>query len=118
MKSSTMFRADAREITIIASLCGSTSGRRFLRSMATAPTATGHNEFLMNGIQAMKPVTDRRRQLLIRSREHGSDQTLVRSRIRIGIEPENARSTFNAFFTTKPDGMGIGYRSAGRYRAA
>ncbi len=64
---------------------------------------------LMNGIQAMKPVTDRRRQLLIRSREHGSDQTLVAVEDSgIGIEPENADRLFNAFFTTKPDGMGIG----------
>jgi PAS domain S-box-containing protein len=64
---------------------------------------------LMNGIQAMKPVTDRRRELLIRSREHGSDQLLVAVEDSgIGIEPENADRLFNAFFTTKPDGLGIG----------
>jgi C4-dicarboxylate-specific signal transduction histidine kinase len=64
---------------------------------------------LMNGIQAMRPVTDRRRELLIRSREHGSDQMLVAVEDSgIGIEPENLDRLFNAFFTTKPDGMGIG----------
>ena len=64
---------------------------------------------LMNGIQAMRPVTDRRRELLIRSREHGSDQMLVAVEDSgIGIEPENVDRLFNAFFTTKPEGLGIG----------
>src|SRR5260221_50547 len=43
---------------------------------------------LMNGIQAMSTVTDRHRELRIRSREHGSDQILVAVEdSRIGIEP-------------------------------
>jgi len=64
---------------------------------------------LMNSIQAMRPVTDRRHELLIRSREHGSDQMLVAVEDSgIGIEPENVDRLFNAFFTTKPEGMGIG----------
>jgi PAS domain S-box-containing protein len=64
---------------------------------------------LMNGIQAMGAVTDRHRELRIRSREHGSDQILVAVEgSGIGIEPEHAARLFNAFFTTKPDGMGMG----------
>jgi len=64
---------------------------------------------LMNGIQAMSAVTDRHRELRIRSREHGSDQMLVAVEDSgIGIEPEHAAQLFNAFFTTKPDGMGMG----------
>jgi len=64
---------------------------------------------LMNGIQAMSGVTDRHRELRIRSREHGSDQILVAVEDSgIGIEPEDAARLFNAFFTTKPDGMGMG----------
>jgi signal transduction histidine kinase len=64
---------------------------------------------LMNGIQAMGAVTDRHRELRIRSREHGSDQILVAVEDSgIGIEPEHAARLFNAFFTTKPDGMGMG----------
>ena len=64
---------------------------------------------LMNGIQAMSTVTDRHRELRIRSREHGSDQILVAVEDSgIGIEPEHAAELFNAFFTTKPDGMGMG----------
>jgi PAS domain S-box-containing protein len=64
---------------------------------------------LMNGIQAISAVTDRHRELRIRSREHESDQILVAVEDSgIGIEPEHAARLFNAFFTTKPDGMGMG----------
>jgi PAS domain S-box-containing protein len=64
---------------------------------------------LVNGIQAISAVTDRDRELRIRSREHGSDQILVAVEDSgIGIEPEHAARLFNAFFTTKPDGMGMG----------
>jgi PAS domain S-box-containing protein len=64
---------------------------------------------LMNGIQAMRSVTDRSRELLIRSREHVPDQILVAVKDSgIGIEPANVDRLFDAFFTTKPDGMGMG----------
>jgi signal transduction histidine kinase len=64
---------------------------------------------LMNGIQAVSVVTDRNRELRIRSREHESDQILVAVEdCGIGIEPEHAARLFNAFFTTKPDGTGMG----------
>ena len=64
---------------------------------------------LMNGIQAMSPVTGRRHELRIRSPEHGPDQILVAVEDSgIGIEPENVDRLFDAFFTTKPNGMGIG----------
>jgi PAS domain S-box-containing protein len=64
---------------------------------------------LMNGIQAMMPVTGRRRDLQIRSREHGSDQILIAVEDSgIGIEPENVGRLFDSFFTTKPEGVGIG----------
>ncbi len=64
---------------------------------------------LMNGIQAMSPVTDRGRELLIRSREDGSDQILVAVEDSgIGIAPENVARLFDAFFTTKSGGMGMG----------
>jgi PAS domain S-box-containing protein len=64
---------------------------------------------VLNGIQAMRSVTDHSRELLIRSREHGSDQILVAIEDSgTGIEPQNIDRLFTAFFTTKPDGMGIG----------
>jgi signal transduction histidine kinase len=64
---------------------------------------------LMNGIQAMSGVIGGRRELRIRSREHGSDQILVAVEDSgIGIDPANIDQVFNAFFTTKPDGIGMG----------
>jgi C4-dicarboxylate-specific signal transduction histidine kinase len=64
---------------------------------------------LINGIQAMSTVTDPHRELWIRSREHGSDQIVVAVEDSgIGIDPEHFGRLFDAFFTTKPDGMGMG----------
>jgi PAS domain S-box-containing protein len=64
---------------------------------------------LTNGIQAMSPVTSRRRELWIRSREHQTNQILISIKDSgVGIEPENVDRLFTAFFTTKPDGMGLG----------
>jgi signal transduction histidine kinase len=57
----------------------------------------------------MTPVTGRRHELRIRSHEHGSDQILVAVEDSgIGIEPDDVDRVFGAFFTTKPNGMGIG----------
>jgi signal transduction histidine kinase len=57
----------------------------------------------------MALVDDRRRELLIRSRVHNSEQVLVEVRDSgIGIDPEHVGQLFNAFFTTKADGMGMG----------
>ena len=64
---------------------------------------------LMNAIQAMAAVDDRPRELLIRSREREPDQILVEVRDSGGgVSPEHAGQLFNAFFTTKADGMGMG----------
>jgi two-component system, LuxR family, sensor kinase FixL len=46
---------------------------------------------------------------LIRSRRHDANQVVLEVvDSGIGITPENADRLFSAFFTTKPDGMGIG----------
>jgi PAS domain S-box-containing protein len=64
---------------------------------------------VMNGIEAMQSVTDRRRELVIRSRQHETQQVLVSvTDCGIGIAAENADRLFNAFFTTKSGGMGMG----------
>jgi signal transduction histidine kinase len=64
---------------------------------------------VMNGIEAMRSVSDRPRELLIRSR--GEDRRLVLVSVTdcgVGISAENADRLFNAFFTTKSSGMGMG----------
>src|SRR5262245_29606959 len=64
---------------------------------------------VVNGIEATTSVADRRRELLIRSRQHGSDQVLVAVQDSgIGIERENLEIVFDAFYTSKSQGMGMG----------
>ena len=64
---------------------------------------------IVNGMEAMAPVTDRPRELLVRSQRDDSGQVLVAVEdAGVGIDSENANKLFNAFFTTKPSGMGMG----------
>jgi signal transduction histidine kinase len=63
----------------------------------------------MNGIEAMSAVTDRSRDLLIRSCHYESDKVLVAVQDSgTGLETESLDHLFEAFFTTKPKGMGMG----------
>ena len=64
---------------------------------------------VINGIEAMQPVTDRPRELTIQSRRDKAHQVLVTVKdCGVGISAENADQLFSAFFTTKPSGMGMG----------
>lgn len=64
---------------------------------------------VMNGIEAMQSVADRPRELMIRSRQDDTQQVLVSvTDCGVGIAAENADRLFNAFFTTKASGMGMG----------
>jgi PAS domain S-box-containing protein len=64
---------------------------------------------VMNGIEAMDPVTDRPRELVIRSRRCETHHALVSVTDRgSGISAEHANRLFNAFFTTKSSGLGMG----------
>ena len=64
---------------------------------------------MINGIEAMDPITDRPRELLIKSQMHASDTVLVAVRDSgIGLDPQTLDRLFDAFFTTKPEGMGLG----------
>jgi len=64
---------------------------------------------VMNGIEAMQPVTDRQRELVIRSRQDQTGEVLLSvTDCGVGISAENANRLFNAFFTTKSSGMGMG----------
>ena len=62
-----------------------------------------------NAIQAMNATTGRARVLSIRSREHRPGQIQVDVEdTGGGIEPDNIDRLFNAFFTTKPESLGLG----------
>ena len=62
-----------------------------------------------NGIEAMQPVTDRPRELVIRSHQDEANQVVIAVTDRgVGISAENADRLFNAFFTTKSSGIGMG----------
>jgi NO-binding membrane sensor protein with MHYT domain len=64
---------------------------------------------LMNGVEAMAPIADRPREILIRSEQHEADKVQVAVLDSgIGIDSETAEKVFSAFFTTKPSGMGMG----------
>jgi PAS domain S-box-containing protein len=64
---------------------------------------------LKNGSDAMSTVEDRPRQLVIRTeRDDGDRVRLTVQDAGIGFDPQAADRLFDAFYTTKGDGMGIG----------
>src|SRR6267378_3664826 len=65
---------------------------------------------MINGIDAMKAV-DGTRELAIKSQRAENEQVLVSvSDTGVGLPPQRADQIFNAFFTTKPHGTGMGLR--------
>ena len=64
---------------------------------------------ITNGIEAMSAVADRPRELIIRT-ERGDDDD-VRISVQdsgVGLDAESAKRIFDAFYTTKSGGMGMG----------
>ncbi|GKQ55375.1 hypothetical protein BRSPCE3_62300 [Bradyrhizobium sp. Ce-3] len=64
---------------------------------------------IVNGIEAMQPVADRPRELVIRTRHDEAGQIVVTvADCGVGVATENAERLFDAFYTTKASGMGMG----------
>jgi PAS domain S-box-containing protein len=64
---------------------------------------------VLNGIEAMQSITDRARELVIRSEQHDARHVRVTvTDCGVGFSEENAGRLFDAFFTTKSSGMGMG----------
>ncbi len=62
-----------------------------------------------NASDAMQQVEDRPRQMVIRTRrEEGDTVTLSVRDAGVGLDPQSRDSLFEAFYSTKSDGMGIG----------
>jgi C4-dicarboxylate-specific signal transduction histidine kinase len=64
---------------------------------------------VMNAVEAMAPVTDRERVLAITSQRADDGSLIVTVEDSgLGLDAANAEHIFDAFFTTKPTGMGMG----------
>jgi C4-dicarboxylate-specific signal transduction histidine kinase len=63
---------------------------------------------LMNAIQAMAGVADEHRELTVRTQRETDEVIVAVQDSGPGIAPEAESQLFNAFFTTKSDGMGMG----------
>ncbi len=64
---------------------------------------------ILNGIEAMSEVSTRPRRLAIRSQLQNAEELLVSVQDSgTGIEPQDEKRIFDAFFTTKNQGMGMG----------
>jgi C4-dicarboxylate-specific signal transduction histidine kinase len=65
---------------------------------------------IVNSVDAMRDI-DGTRQLIIRSQQAEDGQVLVSvSDTGVGLPPQQAEQVFNPFFTTKPQGTGMGLR--------
>jgi C4-dicarboxylate-specific signal transduction histidine kinase len=82
---------------------------------------------MMNGIEAMRRVDDRPRELVIRTQKGDESQVSVAVQDSgMGLESANMDRIFDAFYTTKREGMGMGLsisrsiveNHGGRLRAA
>jgi signal transduction histidine kinase len=64
---------------------------------------------VMNGVESMEAVAGRPRNLVIRSEAKGMDEVLCAVQdAGVGLDPRHVDKLFDAFFTTKSTGMGMG----------
>ena len=81
------------------------------------PTVTGDRvqlqqvilNLLLNAAEAMREVNDRARELTIRTEREAGDRVRVAVRdTGVGVDPQSMNKLFDAFYTTKRGGMGVG----------
>jgi two-component system sensor kinase FixL len=64
---------------------------------------------IVNAIDAMSGVDDRRRELVLESGQSGSNHVFVEVRDSgRGVDPANVARLFDSFYTNKPGGIGMG----------
>jgi signal transduction histidine kinase len=63
---------------------------------------------LLNAADATKVVEDRPRRIVIETACDGASACVSVRDTGVGIQPDSLGKLFDAFFTTKADGMGIG----------
>src|SRR5712691_521314 len=63
---------------------------------------------VMNGIDALRTLTDRSRELLMKSAKNPDGVLIQVQDSGPGLDPEQADRIFEPFFTTKPEGIGMG----------
>jgi signal transduction histidine kinase len=63
---------------------------------------------VMNGVEAMQDLAEQERQLTVRTREGEDEIQLTVEDCGVGISADSAARIFEAFYTTKPRGLGLG----------
>ena len=64
---------------------------------------------VLNGLEAMSTVADRPRELAIETKREDAEHACVAVRdMGVGLDPESMHRLFDAFYTTKSGGMGMG----------
>jgi C4-dicarboxylate-specific signal transduction histidine kinase len=63
---------------------------------------------ILNAIEAMAPVQDRSRELVIGTQSREGDVLVTVRDSGIGLSPESSEQVFRAFHTAKPGGLGMG----------
>ena len=63
---------------------------------------------VMNGMEAMTSIVDWPREIVIRSQQNGNDVLVAVEDAGVGLDETSMAQLFDAFFTTKPGGMGMG----------
>jgi len=63
---------------------------------------------MLNGMDAMDDITDHRKELVISARAEEANVLVRVEDSGKGLDEQNAEKVFTPFFTTKPDGIGLG----------